>query len=96
MAEASLNTPMKTSNTKKRKNEQSQFAKVKKVMLMTQQNPEVAGDLSQACTDISKSCSVIGNKPYRKNFHLGGKKYAIFQGKGMLFNTFRSRNGMAN
>ena len=46
--------------------------------MMTQQNSEGAGELSQPCTDISTSCSVIGNKPFRKNYHLGGKKYAIF------------------
>ena len=77
-AEATLNTPMKISNSKKRKNEQSQFSKVKKVMMMTQQNSEGARELSQPCTDISTPCSVIGNKPLRKNYHLGGKKYAIF------------------
>ena len=78
MAEATLNTPMKISNSKKRKNEQSQFSKVKKVMLMTQQNSEGAVELSQPCTGISKTSSGVGNKPFRKNYHLGGKKYAIF------------------
>ena len=81
MAEATLNTPMKIANSKKRKNEQSQLSKVKKVMLMTPQNSEGAGEHSQACTDISTACSVIVNKPFRKNYHLGGKKYAIFHGE---------------
>ena len=81
MAEATLNTPMKISNSKKRKNEQSQLSKVKKVMLMTPQNSEGAGGHSQACTDISTACSVIANKPFRKNYHLGGKKCAIFHGE---------------
>ena len=80
MVEASLNTPMKISNSKKRKNEQSQFSKAKKSMLMTPQNLE-GGEVDHPCTDISASCSAIGNKPYRKNYHLGGKKYAIFHGE---------------
>ena len=49
--------------------------------MITQQNAEGAGDLGQMSTDISKACSVIGNKPFRKNYHLGGKKYAIFYGE---------------
>ena len=81
MAEATLNSPMKISNSKKRKNEQSQISKVKKVMLMTPQNSEGAGELNQPCADISTACSVVGNKPFRKNYHLGGKKYAIFHGE---------------
>ena len=81
MAEASLNSTMKISNSKKRKNGQSQFSKVKKIMLMTPQNPEGAGEVSQPCTDISKTGSVIGSKPFRKNYHLEGKKYAIFHGE---------------
>ena len=54
---------------------------MKKTMLMTPQNLEGAGELGQPCTDISTSCSAIGNKPFRKNYHLGGKKYAIFHGE---------------
>ena len=81
MAEATLNAPMKNFNSKKRKNEQSQFAKVKKVMLMPQQNSDASGEHNQTSTDISTTCSVVANKPYRKNYHLGGKKYAIFYGE---------------
>ena len=81
MAEATLNAPMKNSNSKKRKNEQSQFAKVKKVMLMPQQNSDASGEHNQTSTDISTTCSVVANKPYRKNYHIGGKKYAIFYGE---------------
>ena len=59
-------------NNKKRKNEQLQFSKVKKVMLISQQNAEGAVDFSQTSTDISKARSVMGNKPFRKIYHLGG------------------------
>ena len=38
-------------------------------------------NLSQTSTDISEACSGMGNKPFRKNCHLGGKKYAIFHGE---------------
>ena len=61
--------------------------------MITQQNVEGARDLAQMSTDISKACSVIGNKPFRKNYQLGGKKYTIFHGEKDVIEHIQVKEG---
>ena len=80
MAEASLSMQPKGCNTKKRKSENGQMTKNKKAIshCSTSADINLIGSTDMDHMEVNQTVNQI----YRKNYHLGGRKYVVFYGAG--------------
>ena len=78
MAEASLSMQLKANNNKKRKSENGQMTKNKKALshCSTSSDNNVIGKTDMEQMEVTP----VVNQIYRKNYHLGGRKYVVFYG----------------